>query len=50
MKCCISSCEKDAISQIIFIGLPLPIKVENMCMEHGKKYAEGERFLVEFVR
>lgn len=50
MKCSISGCDKDAISQMIFIGLPLPIKIENMCIDHGKIYAKGEKFLVEFVR
>lgn len=50
MKCRIHQCDKSAISQTIFIGLPLPIRIDDMCLEHGKKYAEGERLLVEFVR
>lgn len=50
MRCSIPGCNKDAISQTIFIGLPLPIKIDNMCIEHGKRHAEGEKFLVEFVR
>lgn len=50
MKCHIEDCNEDAISQLLFLGLPLPIKENRFCIKHGKEYGKRERFLVDFVR
>lgn len=49
MKCHIKGCNEDAISQLLFVGLPLPIKEDRFCNMHGKEYEKGERLLVEFL-
>lgn len=50
MKCYIDGCKEDAIDQLLFVGLPLPIKDNRFCGKHGKEYENGEKFLVDFVR
>lgn len=50
MKCHVKNCNENAISQLLFVGLPLPIKENRFCAKHGRKYQEGDRFLVDFVR
>lgn len=49
-KCIIEECDEDAVSQLLFVGLPLPIKEDRFCLKHGKEYQKGEKFLVYFVR
>lgn len=50
MKCYIEYCKEDAICQLLFVGLPLPIQENRFCEKHGKEYEKGEKFLVDFVR
>lgn len=50
MRCDIEDCNEDAISQLLYVGLPLPIKENRFCIKHGKEYEKGEKFLVNFVR
>lgn len=50
MRCYIEECEEDAIGQLLFVCLPLPIKENRFCEKHGKEYEKGEKFLVNFVR
>ncbi len=50
MRCDVEGCSEDAVSQLLYVGLPLPIKENRFCMKHGKEHEKGEKFLVNFVR
>ncbi len=50
MKCHIEECEEYAKDQLLFVGIPLPIKENRFCEKHGKEYGKGEKFLVNFIR
>lgn len=49
MKCLVEECKEHAVSQLLFVGIPLPIKEDRFCLKHGREYEKGERFLVDFV-
>lgn len=50
MRCHVEDCNEDAIGQLLFVGLPLPIRENRFCVKHGKEYEKEERFLINFVR